>query len=88
MLGKSFMYIKNKRGPRTDPCGTPQVMFSSEKSLDFEPLRSLVKDKLDIILLSETKIDESFPSSQFAIGYTKPFRRDSDIHGEGLLNLC
>jgi hypothetical protein len=20
---KSFMYIRNSRGPRTDPCGTP-----------------------------------------------------------------
>ena len=52
----------------------------------FEPFVSLVKEKLDIILLSETKIDESFPSSQFAIeGYTKPFRRDRDIHGGGIL---
>ena len=52
----------------------------------FEPLVSLVKDKLDIILLSETQIDQSFPSSQFAIeGYTKPFRRDRDNHGGGLL---
>ena len=52
----------------------------------FEPLVSLVKDKLDIILLSETKIDQSFPSSQFEIeGYTKPFRRDRDIHDGGLL---
>ena len=52
----------------------------------FEPFVSLVKEKLDIILLSETKIDESFPSSQFAIeGYAKPFRRDRDIHGGGLL---
>ena len=33
----------------------------------FEPFVSLVKDKLDIILLSETKIDDSFPPSQFAI---------------------
>jgi len=22
---KSLTYIKNKRGPRVDPCGTPQV---------------------------------------------------------------
>ena len=52
----------------------------------FEPLVSLVKDKLDIILLSETKIDESFPSNQFEIeGCTKSFRRDRDIHGGGLL---
>ena len=24
--GKSFMYIRNKRGPRTEPCGTPMLI--------------------------------------------------------------
>ena len=50
-----------------------------------EPFVSLVKDKLDIILLSETKIDKSFPSSQFAIEGS--FRRDRDIHGGGLYSM-
>ena len=37
----------------------------------FQPFVSLLKDKLDIVLLSETKIDNSFPSSQFVIqGYS------------------
>ena len=27
MLGKSFIYNKNKSGPMTDPCGTPHVML-------------------------------------------------------------
>ena len=52
----------------------------------FEPLASLVKDRLDIFLFSETKIDSSFPPSQFAIkGYSNPFRKDRDVHGGGLL---
>ena len=34
---------------------------------EFEPLISLVKDKLDIILFSETKIDSSFPPPMFVI---------------------
>ena len=52
----------------------------------FEALASLVKDKLDIIMVSETKIDKSFPESQFIIvGYSKPFRRDRNSHGGGLL---
>ena len=25
---KSFIYIKNKRGPRTEPCGTPDFIAS------------------------------------------------------------
>ena len=52
----------------------------------FEPLMSLVKDKLDLFLLTETKIDQSFTTAQFVIeGYSKPFRRDRDKMGGGLL---
>ena len=37
-------------------------------------------------MASETKIDESFTESQFIIeGYSKPFRRDRNSHGGGLL---
>ena len=25
--GKSFMYTRNNRGPRTDPCGAPQAIL-------------------------------------------------------------
>ena len=25
-FARSFMYGKNKRGPRTEPCGTPQLI--------------------------------------------------------------
>ena len=52
----------------------------------FEPFVSLVKDKLDIALLSETKIDKSFPPNQFTLeGYSNPFRRDRNKHGGGLV---
>ena len=52
----------------------------------FEPLVSIVKDRIDILLLSETKLDGSFPNGQFLInGYKPPYRRDRDIYGGGLL---
>ena len=52
----------------------------------FDLLVDLVKDKLDIILISETKIDSSFPNSQFEIqGYSSPHRLDRNEHGGGLL---
>ena len=45
-----------------------------------------MKDKQDIVLLSETKIDKSFPPNQFALeGYSNPFRRDRNKHGGGFL---
>ena len=52
----------------------------------FVPLVSLIKNNLDIFLISETKIDGSFPQSQFKIeGYAEPFRKDRDRFGGGLL---
>ena len=45
----------------------------------------MIKDKVDLLLLSETKIDSSFPTAQFHIdGYTI-HRRDRDENGGGLL---
>ena len=39
-----------------------------------------------IYLISETKLDESFPPSQFLLdGYSVPFRSDRDGNGGGIL---
>ena len=52
----------------------------------FEMLEELIKDKIDIFLISETKLDSSFPSGQFVIkGYSTPFRLDRNQNGGGLL---
>ena len=52
----------------------------------FESLVSLVKNKVDIIMISETKINEPFPLSQFQIeGYCSPFRLDRNSHGGGIM---
>ena len=49
-------------------------------------LEELIKDKIDIFLISETKLDSSFPSGQFVIkGYSTPFRLDRNQNGGGLL---
>ena len=41
---------------------------------------------MDILLISETKIDESFPLSQFTIdGFSMPYRRDRNDHGGEIL---
>ena len=52
----------------------------------FDQLKFLIKDKIDILLITETKLDSSFPDDQFSIpGFSKPFRKDRDKHGGGLL---
>ena len=51
----------------------------------FEPLKNIIKGNLDILVLTETKIDDSFPNQEFRIdGYTS-IRLDRDIHGGGVL---
>ena len=49
-------------------------------------LKEIVVGKLDILLVSESKLDESFPISQFAIpGFATPYRLDRTANGGGLL---
>ena len=51
----------------------------------FTSLFTMIKDNTDILLISETKVDYSFPTAQFHIdGYTI-YRRDSNENGGGLL---
>ena len=52
----------------------------------FEMLCEFIDGNIDILLISETKIDESFPSSQFFIpGFSTPFRYDRSGNAGGLL---
>ena len=52
----------------------------------FEMLSTLVRDKVDILLISESKLNDTFPTSQFRInGFSPPFRKDRSEHGGGVL---
>ena len=43
----------------------------------FEFLISLIDDNIDILMISETKLDQSFPTNQFMInGFSAPFCLD------------
>ena len=49
-------------------------------------IREIIQDKLDVLLVSETEVDPSFPSSQFAIeGFSSPFRLDKNSSGGGIM---
>ena len=45
----------------------------------------LMRDKIDICLFSETKLDETFPNQQFKIHGYKIYCRDRNKHGGGIL---
>ena len=51
-----------------------------------DALKLVIKDKIDILVLGETKLDDSFPEQQFFIeGYKKPYRLDRNSHGGGVM---
>ena len=52
----------------------------------FEFLADQVKRKIDVLTISETKIDESFPHGNFLIdGFSSPYRLDRDSKGGGIM---
>ena len=52
----------------------------------FEFLEDAIERNLDINLLSETKLDDSFPSGQFILKvYSVPYRFDRNTKGGGRL---
>ena len=52
----------------------------------FEQLKYLIKDNIDILIVTETKIDETFPESEFCIGgFRTPYRLDRNANGGEIL---
>ena len=52
----------------------------------FEELKFLTQGRMDILMISETKLDESFPTNQFLIeGFSAPFRFDRNSEGGGII---
>ena len=52
----------------------------------FEPLQKMTKDNINILLVSETKLDDTFPVGQICTdGCSTPYRFDRTSHGGGIL---
>ena len=52
----------------------------------FDNLSDIIRGKVNIMLISETKIDDSFPQGQFVIdGFSTPYRLDRNCQGGGLM---
>ena len=53
---------------------------------DFEFLIPLIKYSIDVLMISETKLDENFPVNQFMInGFSAPFSLDQNDKGFGFI---
>ena len=52
----------------------------------FDLFSEQIKGLIDIVTVSETKLDDSFPGSQFLIdGFHSPFRFDRNKNGERIM---
>ena len=52
----------------------------------FEQLKKLVMKHVDVLVFTETKLDKSFPTSQFLVkGFAEPFRLDRNRNGGGVM---
>ena len=52
----------------------------------FDALKKIIKNNIDILILSETKLDDSFPDAQFKLhGFRDPYRLDRNSRGGGIL---
>ena len=52
----------------------------------FEILKETITNKVVILLISETKLDSSFPLNRFYIdGFTTPYRLDRNQSGRGIM---
>ena len=52
----------------------------------FDSLIEGIHGRIDILMISETKLDDTFPEGQFKIhGYSKPYRLDRNSNGGGIM---
>ena len=78
-------FLENLRGKNKNRPIIAQLNINSLRN-KFGFLSSHITKYVDILLLSETKLDDSFPTAQFLLnGFCKPYRLDRSSNGGGIL---
>ena len=84
-IGNCFEDIKNLKlkHPTNISCAYLNINSIRNK---FDNLKNMIEQNIDILCIAETKLDPSFPESQFHMpGYTIPYRLDKSGNSGGLL---
>ena len=80
-----FKYLKTLKLTNVNRIIIGQLNINSLRN-KFDSLCSMVTGNLAILVITETKLDESFPSSQFILeGYQVPLRLDRNSEGGGII---
>ena len=77
--------LKNLKKKNMHKVVVGQININSIQN-KFDHLMAAVSGNIDILLITETKIDFTFPANQFYLnGYNVPYRNDRDTKGGGIL---
>ena len=70
------------RNPNKIRIGNLNINSLSNK---FEQLKDIAMEHIDILALTQTKLDDTFPTAQFLVnGFSEQYRLDRNRKGEGL----
>ena len=83
MPGSPFSEVKNYKLENRKNITIGHLNVSSLRN-KFISIEELIKSKLDIFLVSETKIDHSFPNQELSIDGYKTYCRDRNNFGGGV----
>ena len=77
--------LKSLKMKYSDNVVVAQLNINSIRN-KFDQLLSIIQGNVEILVITETKLDSTFPISQFMIdGYSTPFRLDRNSNGGGIL---
>ena len=81
----SKRFLKSLRTSNPDKLVFTHLNINSKRN-KFEMLSDQIKGNIDVLLVSETKIDDSFPNGDFLIdGFSTAYRLDRNSNGGGLM---
>ena len=84
-LPEPHIALENIRRKNINMLSFAQLNINSLRN-KFEPLQHIINKNIDVLLISETKIDSSFPSAQCHLEYYATlYRLDRNANGGGIL---
>ena len=83
--GDPKQILKNLRLKNVNRLICTQLNINSLRN-KFDSLINIINNNIDILMVSETKLDPSFPTGQFHIhGFSEPYRFDRNSSSGGIL---
>ena len=80
-----YQILNSMRVSNVDRLIIGQLNINSLKN-KLEGLKLIVKGNIDILIITESKLDDTFPINQFIIqGFAPPFRADRNKNGGGVI---